>query len=344
MNLFKLFILLLVFIFITACTARKKEESVFDSRVNKLNVPWSITKKDDFFYISERTGEIVSIHEPTGEMDHLPVKLKESLHIEGESGLLGLELIPNTNVEAIGYHTYEENGEVLNRVVRIAKEENQWVEKSALIDGIPGSAIHNGGRIKIGPDDKLYVTTGDAANPESAQNLQSLAGKILRMNLDGTVPSDNPFHDSPIYSYGHRNPQGLAWDESGQLYATEHGQSAHDEINLIKAGKNYGWPHIQGDEKMEGMESPIFHTNGNTWAPSGVAFYQGKLYIATLRGEAVRIFDLLSGKASVFTEGDGRIRDIFIEDGHLFYMTNNTDGRGTPEPNDDQLLKMELNE
>src|SRR5690606_10241941 len=143
--------------------------------------------------------------------------------------------------------------------------------------------------------------------PESAQSTENLSGKILRIEFDGSIPNDNPLKDSPIYSYGHRNPQGLAWSEKGQLYETEHGQSAHDEINIISPGKNYGWPYIQGDEQKAGMESPIFHTNGNTWAPSGTVYHQGKLYIASLRGEALRVYDLKKNEASIMFEGYGRI-------------------------------------
>lgn len=256
--------------------------------------------------------------------------------------MLGLELIPETDLEAYAYHTYEENGKILNRLIRIEKGRDDWIEKSELLASIPGAQIHNGGRVKIGPDEKLYVTAGDVANPDSAQDLDILSGKILRLEQDGSIPEDNPFTNSLVYSYGHRNPQGIAWDEKEQMYATEHGQSAHDEINKIEPGKNYGWPDIQGDEKKAGMITPIFQTNGNTWAPSGTAYHNGKLYIATLRGEAVRVYDLINNVPSILTEGNGRIRDVLIENDILYFITNNTDGRGTPSENDDRLLSVEL--
>jgi glucose/arabinose dehydrogenase len=230
----------------------------------------------------------------------------------------------------------------MNRLVRLKKEKEGWAETAVLLEEIPGSHIHNGGRVKIGPDGKIYVTTGDAAVPEWAQDVESLAGKILRLEMDGSIPKDNPYPNSPVFSYGHRNPQGLAWDEKGHLYASEHGSDAHDELNKIEAGKNYGWPMIRGDEKKAGMESPVFHTDGETWAPSGIAYHHGRLYVAGLRGEAVYAYELAAGKAGIFQEGHGRIRDVWMEGNELFFVTCNTDGRGTPAENDDRLLKVTL--
>lgn len=318
-------------------------ERVTGERVaEKLEIPWSITKKDKVFFISERNGTVVSIDSQSGEKDRVPVNLKKQLHTEGEGGLLGFELVPGSNIEAWAYHTYEEDEGVFNRLIRLRLEQGQWKETETLLERIPGGAIHNGGRVKLGPDQMLYITTGDAANPELAQEADTLAGKILRLNIDGSIPSDNPDPDSPVYSYGHRNPQGLAWSEDGQLFASEHGQSAHDEINRIDKGKNYGWPVIQGDQQGAGMETPLFHTNGETWAPSGMAYHDDKLYIATLRGEAVRTFDIRNSETEIFLRGNGRIRDVLIEGNTLYYITNNTDGRGTPRENDDQLIKVEL--
>ncbi|MBD8005300.1 PQQ-dependent sugar dehydrogenase [Bacillus norwichensis] len=350
----KRFFLISLILFQAACSQSKliddsEEENqpasgmIIEARfADQLEIPWSITKKNSTFFISERNGTIAEIAVKSAKVKREPVLLNKTLYTKGEGGFLGFELIPDTNVEALAYHTYIEDGEVLNRLVRLRKDEDQWFEMAALLEGIPGADIHNGGRVKLGPDDKVYVTTGDAAKPELAQQLESFAGKILRLEMDGSVPEDNPFTGSPIYSLGHRNPQGLAWDETGQLYAAEHGQSAHDEINKIESGHNYGWPIIQGGEEGNGMESPLFHTNGNTWAPSGIAYHDGRLYIANLRGEAVRIFDLQNKKEEIFANGNGRIRDVIIEKGTLYYITNNTDGRGKPSANDDQLIGMSL--
>ncbi|GIN91766.1 PQQ-dependent sugar dehydrogenase [Siminovitchia terrae] len=354
----KRFLLISLILFLSACSQSKSHKKQMDHSeeenqpasgmtiearfADRLQTPWSITKKSSTFFISERNGTIAEVAVKSAKVKRDQVLLNKPLYTEGEGGLLGLELIPDTNVEALAYHTYLEDGKILNRLIRLQKDEDQWLETVALLEGIPGANIHNGGRIKIGPDHKVYVTTGDAAEPGLAQQLESLAGKILRLELDGSVPEDNPFAGSPIYSFGHRNPQGLAWDESGQLYATEHGQSAHDEINRIESGQNYGWPIIQGDEESHGMEPPLFHTKGNTWAPSGIAYHDGSLYISNLRGEAVRLFDLQQRKAEIFANGNGRIRDVIIEKGTLYFITNNTDGRGKPSANDDQLIGMSL--
>jgi glucose/arabinose dehydrogenase len=218
-----------------------------------------------------------------------------------------------------------------------------WKEEEVLVDRIPSGRVHHGGRLKIGPDGKLYATTGDAAEASLAQDRESWSGKILRMNLDGSIPDDNPFPDSYVYTYGHRNPQGLVWSPDGTMYASEHGNRANDEINAIDAGLNYGWPVIEGVEQREGFVSPLF-TSGKdtTWAPSGMAYANGKLYAAALRGAAVLEFDPAAGKQRTVVTGYGRIRDVRIEGGYLYFITNNTDGRGNPQPDDDKLYRVPI--
>lgn len=308
-----------------------------------LNIPWSINKVNDTFYISERTGSIMKTDGETQVRQK--VVLKKSLSTAAEAGLLGFVLAPDftESKQAFAYYTYEDDGQH-NRIVMLKLENDTWREQELLLDSIPSGQYHHGGRLKIGPNQKLYATTGDAAtDPEIAQDVQSLGGKILRLNLDGSVPEDNPFQDSYVFSYGHRNPQGLTWANDGTLYASEHGASAHDEINLIKRGQNYGWPAIQGSQQHELMETPIFHSGADmTWAPSGMAFYNGKLYVATLRGNAVREFDLDTRETREVVSGLGRIRDVFIEDGLLYFVSNNTDGRGNPDREDDKLYRIEL--
>lgn len=309
-----------------------------------LHIPWSINKFDETFYISERTGSIVKI--AGGKQERQKVELQKPLSTAAEAGLLGLILSPDfmKSNEAFAYYTYEDNGDQYNRIVILSLNDDVWREEKTLIDGIPSGQYHHGGRLKIGPDGKLYATTGDAAtNPEIAQDLQSLGGKILRINLDGTIPDDNPIHDSYVYSYGHRNPQGLAWTSDGKLYASEHGPSAHDEINNIQPGKNYGWPILQGSQSKSGMETPLFQSGSNmTWAPSGMVASNGKLYVATLRGNAVREFDLNSNQTREVVTGLGRIRDIYIEGNTLYFVSNNTDGRGNPDETDDKLYRVKL--
>ncbi|MDZ5471728.1 sorbosone dehydrogenase family protein [Bacillus sp. 31A1R] len=352
----KLFTLLLFVLFLMGCSHNQKPGSVNqeDKEVSSprqnvevvaenLKIPWAINKIDDNFYVSERTGSIVEVKD--NQLKRQKVVLEKPLSTAAEAGLLGFVLSPDfsSTQQAYAYYTYENNGKQYNRIVILTFDGTAWKEGKLLIDRIPSGQYHHGGRLAIGPDQKLYATTGDATEPDLAQDKQSLGGKILRMNLDGFIPSDNPFGDSYVYSVGHRNPQGLAWTSEGILYASEHGPSAHDEINQIQAGKNYGWPVIQGDEAKQGMETPLFQSgNDFTWAPSGLKAYNNKLYVATLRGNAVREFDLKTGKSREVISGLGRIRDIYIEGNTIYFVSNNTDGRGTPQPNDDKLYKIQL--
>ncbi len=225
------------------------EENV-TTLAEKLTIPWSIAKYEDSFYVTERGGKLLRISE-NGQITNQELNLEREILHYGEGGLLGLLLHPNfaENNHAYIYHTYQEGDQIFNRVVLIENDGESWQEVEVLIDQIPGARFHNGGRIELGPDRKLYITTGDATERKLAQDQSSLAGKILRMDLDGTIPEDNPFNDSYVYSYGHRNPQGITWGDDGTMYSTEHGNSAHDEINIIEPGKNYGWPVIEGDQK-----------------------------------------------------------------------------------------------
>lgn len=308
-----------------------------------LDVPWSISKSEDTFYITERSGSIVMVD---GEgLKREDVILKEPLLVYGEGGLLGMELHPEfeKNRLAFVYHTYGNEQEVKNRIVLIKHNQGKWSEQEVLLEDIDGAIFHNGGRLKIGPDNKLYATVGDANIPDQAQNMETLPGSILRLNLDGSVPEDNPYPNSYIYSYGHRNPQGLAWNiETGEMYASEHGPSAFDEINKIEKGRNYGWPNATGDQHPEGTEAPLFHSGSETWAPSGIAFAEGVLFVSSLRGEMVREFELRFGKQSTLWNENGRIRDVLKDENYLYFISNNTDGRGNPGPEDDQLIRLEL--
>lgn len=310
---------------------------------DELEIPWSIEKQGNTFYLTERTGSMVKVEE--GNKVRQKVELSKPLATAAEAGLLGFVLAPDFpgSGRAYAYYTYEDRSGQFNRIVTLVLEEDVWKEERVLLDHIPSGRFHHGGRLKIGPDGKLYAATGDATEPSVAQDPESLGGKILRMNLDGSVPDDNPFPDSYVYSYGHRNPQGLAWAADGTLYASEHGSSANDEINRIEAGNNYGWPVIQGAEEQEGMVTPLF-TSGRqtTWAPSGMAWADGKLYAAALRGAAVLEFDLSSGRVREAVTGFGRIRDVRIEGDTLYWITNNTDGRGTPREGDDKLYRVSL--
>ncbi len=321
-------------------TVTKINDSDYQVIATGLKIPWEIAKVNDTIYISERVGSIIEMKD--NEMTRRQVTLEKNLSNQPEAGLLGIAFPEEFSNKAYAYYSYADNDGYFQRVVEIQKEENSWRETKTLLDRIPGGKFHQGGRIKIGPDDKLYITTGDATIPELAQDVTSLAGKILRMNLDGSIPEDNPFENSYIYSYGHRNPQGLAWDGEGNLYATEHGSSAHDELNLIQKGSNYGWPTIQGDETESGMVTPVIHSGNDTWAPSGLTYLDDKLYFAALRGEGLRVYDRQNGTLEVLLPEIGRVRDVFATEQGIYVITNNTDGRGNPSPNDDQLLLIPI--
>ncbi|MGG5315040.1 PQQ-dependent sugar dehydrogenase [Enterococcus sp. AZ072] len=310
---------------------------------DNLEVPWAIEKSNDTIYLTQRGGSIIRIE--NGETREQPVNFDETVSSASEAGFLGFVLRPDltTSNEAFGYYTYEKGSDRMNRIVKLHLDGNQWEETEVLLDEIPSGANHHGGRMKIGPDDKLYVTTGDASVPDNAQDLDSLAGKILRLNLDGSIPNDNPSADSYVYSYGHRNAQGLAWSDDSTMYASEHGASANDEINVVEAGKNYGWPVIEGNETRDGMEAPLFTSGSNqTWAPSGMDYHDQKLYVAALRGTAVLEFDLANNHQRELITDYGRIRDVYSDGDDLYFITNNRDGRGSPSDNDDQLLKVSL--
>ncbi|MBI2652007.1 PQQ-dependent sugar dehydrogenase, partial [Candidatus Woesearchaeota archaeon] len=239
------------------------------------------------------------------------------------------------------YYTHQ-NGNRVSRFVLNEKLEDEFI----LLDNIPNARFHDGGRIKFGPDENLYITTGDATVPSSAQDINSLAGKILRMNKDGTIPADNPFGNY-VYSYGHRNPQGLAWHTvTKELYASEHGPTKNDEINKIAEGKNYGWPN-ECNEISKEYVNPIRCYSEFTLAPSGIAFYKNDLYIAGLRGTHLRkiIFDkdykTILHEEELFSDL-GRIRDVVEHEGYLYIATSNRDGRGIPKLNDDRILRLKI--
>lgn len=310
-----------------------REEVIFQ----KLQAPWNIEKSDQTFYITERAGTIV-----TGVKDdyvRTRPRLSEAIVTEGEGGLLGMALDPDfkKNRRAYVYHMYEEAGELKNRVVSIEEKDGEWIEKAVLLDGIPGASIHNGGRIEIGPDDNLYVTVGDAAVPENAQKLSSLSGKILRMDLTGEPVKGNL--EGYVYSYGHRNPQGLVFVDD-QLFATEHGQSGHDEINQIDK-KNYGWPMIEGTEKKAGFVTPWYEVGNQSVAPSGMTELGGKLYFGTLVGQSLRSIETTTKQVEQVVSDRGRVRDVMTDGGMLYYITNNTDGRGNPKKSDDVFVQLE---
>lgn len=314
--------------------------------IDNLRIPWEVVfLPDGEMLVSERSGTIQRIGK-----ENQTYKIENVEHI-GEGGLLGMALHPKfeENRFIYFYLTTKTSNGLRNRVERYRFEENRFSEKIIIIDNILAGANHNGGRIAFGYDGNLYITTGDSGQSSLAQDTNALAGKILRLKDDGSIPSDNPFGNA-VYSFGHRNPQGIAWDDEGRLWATEHGRSGvlsgFDELNLIEKGKNYGWPIIQGDETKENMESPVAHSGSSaTWAPAGAAFWRGSIFFGGLRGESLyeaKIKD--DGKVSLkahFRQEFGRIRAVVLgPDNYLYITTSNTDGRGTPRANDDKIIRI----
>lgn len=316
-----------------------------------LDVPWSIQFDGDTVYITQRGGGIVKIE--NGEQTVQEIETTKPLRVVGEAGLTGFLLDPDfaNNQTAYIYHAYEENGEGFNRIAKIQLDGDVWKEQSELIEGIPGGRIHEGGRLAIGPDGMLYSTSGDANRRELAQDLSSFGGKVLRMTTDGEIPADNPIQDSYVYAYGLRNSQGIDWTSEGVMYASDHGPSGSpipgtnevdrtglDEMNVIEAGANYGWPKIMGEETAEGMVTPVYVTDGEAIAPSGIAVTpDDTILVATLAGKSLKEYDPKANTMTDILTDVGRVRDVKVHDGKIYVITNNT-SNGEPNPDDDRLL------
>ena len=320
-----------------------------------LEIPWSMAfAPDGRLFVTERPGR-VRILDLSTRTSELALTL-DDVFAEGEAGLLGLALHPQFAQNRFVYLYYSAVGPggAVNRIVRYREVAGRLAERVVLLDNIPAATIHDGGRLRFGPDGLLYATTGDAADTSLPQDVASLAGKVLRLNPDGTTPPGNPFA-SPVLSYGHRNPQGLDWHPvTGDLWASEHGPTGNDEINVIDAGANYGWPVIQGSGTMPGMRTPIAFFSPSV-APSGASFYRGNqfplfannLFVATLRGNHVLRLRL-DGVARSITAQERllegrfrRIRDVVSgPDGYLYFCTSNRDGRGNVEATDDRIVRL----
>ncbi|WP_242822449.1 PQQ-dependent sugar dehydrogenase [Thermaerobacter marianensis] len=338
-----------------------------------LQVPWDMAfDPQGRLFFTERPGRINLLD--GGRV--IPLTTLPDTVAIGESGLLGIALHPGfpDPPYVYVYQTYQARGRgaVVNRVLRFRFDPGteaaagggtgpRLTDRRVIFDGIPASAIHDGGQLEFGPDGKLYLTTGDARAAEQAQNPRSLHGKILRLNPDGTVPRDNPLGpDNPVYSYGHRNPEGLAFDPAtGRLFAVEHGPDAWDEVNRIEPGANYGWPEAVAPDSHGGRFTPPLRSYDPIIAPAGAAFYRGpvrawdgSLFFGTLGFQPdspgrhlhrVRLDP--SGtrvvEEEVLFKGQyGRIRAVQVgPDGCIYFGTSNRDGRGEPVPGDDRILR-----
>lgn len=322
----------------------KLEEGEMEVVLDNLDIPWEIAFiSTEESLVSQRPGTL--LHVKNGQIE--TINIPDVEHI-GEGGLLGMALDPqfDENNYVYLYFTVDDSNGITNTVLRYTLEGTALTDEYTVLDNIPGARTHNGGRIAFGLDGYLYITTGDAQEVNLSQDIDSLAGKILRVTAEGDIPEDNPF-GTEVYSYGHRNPQGIMWDSEGNLWSTEHGPTARDELNLILPGENYGWPEIIGDEEQEGMLTPVLHSGNNyTWAPSGGVYWDGSIFFGGLRGSAVYEARLGEnnevGEFLIHFEGEfGRIRNVQLgPDGMMYLLTNNTDGRGTPEESDDRIIRF----
>ena len=311
--------------------------------VSGLAAPWSMVRLDSgSTLISERDSGVIK--ELTADGALREVATVAGVVHAGEGGLLGLEYVAEGNW-LYAYFTSDSDNRIQRFPLLGGPGTYSLGAGQDILTGLEKANNHDGGRIKLGPDGLLYITVGDATNTGNAQDLGSLNGKILRMNLDGSVPAGNPFPGSLVYSYGHRNPQGLAWDDSGQLWAAEFGQDTWDEFNVIQPGANYGWPVVEGIGGDPQYADPVVQWATDDASPSGLARVGSTFFLAGLGGE--RLWVIQPGDpttATPFYAGTyGRIRDVVPgPDGTLWMLTNNTDGRGDPRDGDDRILQVTL--
>ncbi len=333
-----------------------------ESVVSGLDVPWSVVfPSASRWLISERPGQIRVVLE--GKLLEAPLATFPEVSHAAEEGLMGLVLDPQYSENNYVYAclAYTKGDRTVDKVIRFTDLGTSIGSVQTIFDDIPAARFHAGCRLQFGPDGKLYITTGDATKKELAQDKTALNGKILRLQTDGSIPADNPFPGSPVYSFGHRNPQGLAWNKEGLMVATEHGPSGNDgpgggdEVNVIRAGQNYGWPVVSHRESRSEMVSPVIEFTPAV-APAGGVFYQGSVFpqwqnrflFGLLRGTgiiAVTFDPTVPGKVVSYEKvlgiDVGRVRDV-VEgpDGFIYFTTSNRDGRGALKTGDDHLYRI----
>ena len=319
---------------------------------------------DNSLWISERPGVISRVDPQSGTVTRVGQIAVEEI---GEGGLMGLAFHPDFSTQPYVYaaHTYAAANGTRNRVVRLRFDGTALGPPQTIFDNLPGGSVHNGSRVAFGPDRFLYVTTGDAGNSDVAQSLSNPGGKVLRLTVDGAPAPGNPF-GSAVFSYGHRNPQGLVFAPDGALYVTEHGPGDNDEVNRIERGRNYGWPNVRGrcDGDAGGSEISFCQANNvvepmaqwtPTIAPAGLDYYnanlfpgwRGSLLFTTLKGMALYRLTLSSDGRTVTSQEQifdgvfGRLRDVLVApDGSVYLATSNRDGRGSPSATDDRIIRV----
>ena len=325
--------------------------------VEGLEIPWDLAfTPDSRILITERPGRIRVVKD--GSLQDTPYATIDVFH-RSEAGLMGIALHPDfaNNGHLYVCYTYRESRSTFNRIARLTDRGDRADGHHVILDRIPGATRHDGCRIRFGPDGYLYATTGDATDPGLSQDLDSLAGKVLRIAADGSVPPDNPFLGSLVYTWGHRNPQGLDWHPAtGDLFITEHGPNEDDEVNLLEPGKNYGWPEVTGTPGEPGyVDSTLALTP--TVAIAGAAFvtgdklptaWRGNLVFAALKSSHLQRVALeppeyraVASRQTLFQDRFGRLRTVVMgPDGYLYFTTSNRDGRGSPREGDDRLLRL----
>ncbi|WUK34319.1 PQQ-dependent sugar dehydrogenase [Streptomyces sp. NBC_00370] len=316
-----------------------------------LKSPWGLAElpEGDLLVSSRDEGTITRVDAESGKKT--VIGSVPGVAPAGEGGLLGIALSPAYASDHMVYAFFTTESD--NRIARMLYDEKKPADEQlgspdTILRGIPKGNIHNGGRIAFGPDKMLYAGTGETGDRGLGQDLKSLAGKILRMTPDGQPAPGNPYPNSLVYSPGHRNVQGLAWDADNRLWASEFGQDTWDELNLIEPGKNYGWPVVEGKAHKAGYVDPVVQWRTSEASPSGIAYAEGSIWMAGLRGE--RLWRVpLDGReseapAQAFLEGKyGRLRTVLSAGGDkVWLVTSETDTRGTPQPGDDKILQLKV--
>ncbi|WP_410875841.1 PQQ-dependent sugar dehydrogenase [Nocardia sp. A7] len=321
-------------------TVRTDSSGANSTVADDLDAPWSIAFHGSTPLVSERDS--ARILEIGADGTSFEVGVIEGVEASGEGGLLGIAVRERY---LFVYYTAADDNRIERFDITGPPGDLALGGRTTILAGLPAAANHNGGRIAFGPDGMLYATVGDAGDRRTAQDRATLGGKILRMTPEGKAPADNPIPGSLVYSYGHRNPQGITWTADGRMLASEFGQNTWDELNIVEPGGNYGWPEVEGIAGRAGFIDPVQQWKPSEASPSGMTNVNGFVYVANLRGERLRRIPLddLAHSTEQLVGEYGRLRDIAVApDGSLWVLTNNTDGRGDPAAGDDRIIRLEL--
>ena len=326
----------------TGSTDAASRPTVAGDVATGLSVPWGLAfLPDGTALVTERDTAKVKAIDPSGDVR--TVGVVPGVDGTGEGGLLGLAVSPEYEDDSTVFAYFTRGSQ--NVVARLTYDGQGLSGQRTVLDGIPSGPIHNGGRIAFGPDGYLYVGTGESGQSGLSQDRDSLGGKILRITADGDPAPGNPFDGSPVWSLGHRNVQGLAWDSRGQLWASEFGQNTWDELNRIEPGKNYGWPEVEGRSDDDRYVNPVRQWRTSEASPSGIAVAEDSVFMAALGGTRLWQVPIPGGRAgrpvALMRERYGRLRTVAAApDGSLWVTTSNRDGRGAPRDGDDRIVRL----